>query len=149
VVVEAPVRKSGMSVQEPETIPVGWGLFAAKMAMGLVWIGVATGGVMLLDREGLALRLVGAALVAVPAFVWLSVLQRQAQRDELEARHVLNALAQGGWWAVSFGAMMYALQAFGTPPPPDQMLAILPAAAFLFGESMVQVGRWQMTRRRA
>lgn len=138
-----------MSVQETENIPVGWGLFAAKMAMGLAWIGVATGGVILLDRGELALRLIGAALVAVPAFVWLSVLQRQAQRDELEARHAMNALAQGGWWAVAFGAMMYALQAFSAAPPPAQLLAVLPAGAFLFGESMAQVARWQMTRRRA
>jgi hypothetical protein len=148
VVVEAPLRRTDMNVQTSDNIPVGWGLFAAKMALGLVWIAVAMGGAILLDQTSLLLRLIGAVLVAAPAFVWLGLLQRQSQRDELEARHAVNALAQGGWWAVAFGAMFYALQSFSGATPPTHLLPILPTLAFLFGESMAQVSRWQMTRGR-
>jgi len=137
-----------MNVQTSERIPVGWGLFAGKLALGLVWIAVAIGGAILLEQAAIGLRVVGTALVAGPAFLWLSVLQRQSRRDELEARHALNALAQGGWWAVAFGALFYGLQAINGAPPPAQLLVLLPAMGFLFGESMAQFGRWQMTRGR-
>ena len=121
-------------------------VFALKLLAGLAWFGLAFGGALLLREETLALRLTGLAAVAAPPLLWLIHLQRQAKVDELEARLSMVAQAQGCWWAVTFGAAMYGLGAFTGEPVNAVLLALLPAGAFLFGETMAQVARAALQR---
>ena len=117
-----------------------------RLLIGLVWFGVAIGGALLLREGALALRLAGLIAVGLPPLIWMYLLQRQARVDELEARLAMVAQAQGCWWAVSFGAVMYALNQFTGSPVNAVLLAIRPAGAYFFGEFMAQVARASLQR---
>ena len=117
-----------------------------RLLIGLVWFGVAIGGALLLREGALALRLAGLIAVGLPPLIWMYLLQRQARVDELEARLAMVAQAQGCWWAVSFGAVMYGLNQFTGLPVNAVLLAILPAGAYFFGEFMAQVARASLQR---
>ena len=117
-----------------------------RLLIGLVWFGVAIGGALLLREGALALRLAGLIAVGLPPLIWMYLLQRQARVDELEARLAMVAQAQGCWWAVSFGAVMYGLNRFTGSPVNAVLLAILPAGAYFFGEFMAQVARASLQR---
>jgi hypothetical protein len=135
------------SSSDSERAPAGWPAFAVKVALALLWIAAVFAGGTLLKQDDLLPRALGGLLVAGPALLWMLSIQRRARVDELEARLALSTLAQGGWWAVSFGAMMYGLQAAMGDPPGAFLLALLPWGAFAFGETMTQVARVQMARK--
>lgn len=120
--------------------------FVLKLVVGLVWFGLAFGGALLLEEANPALRLTGLVAVAGPPMLWLLELQRRARVDELEARLSMVAQAQGCWWAVTFGAVMYAINAFSGDGVGAVLLALLPPGAFLFGETMAQVARAALQR---
>ena len=126
---------------------LGWGVFALKMAIGLGWMAAMGPASNLAESEGLATRLAGAALIGVPPFLWMAYLGWQAQVDELEAQLARSVLTQGCWWALAYGALMYGFYvAILQAPAPGLFLALLPAGAFLFGETMAQVARWTLSR---
>lgn len=118
----------------------GWRLFGFKLILAALWLGAILLGARLGDL-GAPLSYLGAALIAAPAFLWLTALNRQARVDEREAQLAQASLAQGAWWAIAYGAGMYAIGLAGGWEPPAVMLAILPLGAFLFGESMAQLSR--------
>lgn len=120
--------------------------FGLKLVIAAAWFGLAFGGALLLREDSLALRLAGLAAVAVPPMLWLAQLQRQARIDELEARLSMVAQAQGCWWAITFGAAIYGLNALGGDPVNEGLLALLAPGAFLFGETMAQTARAALQR---
>jgi len=118
----------------------GWPLFGFKVLLAALWLGAILLGAHLGER-GAPLSYLGAALIAAPALIWLAALNRQARIDEREAQLAQASLAQGAWWAIAYGAAMYAIGLAGGWQPPAVMLAILPVGAFVFGESMAQLAR--------
>lgn len=118
----------------------GWPLFGMKMLLAALWLVAIIVGTVL-GAEGTPLAYLGAALIAAPALIWLAALNRQARVDEREAQLAQASLAQGAWWAIAYGAAMYAIGLAGGWQPPAVMLAILPLGAFVFGESMAQLAR--------
>ena len=134
-------------IRDDDRPTLGWGVFALKMAIGLGWMAAIAPAALLAENDSLTIRLIGAALIGVPPFLWMAYLARQARVDELEARLALSVLAQGCWWALAYGAMMYGFYvAVLREPAPGFFLALLPAGAFFFGEVMAQVARWSLSR---
>lgn len=132
---------------DAETAPVGWAAFFMKLVLAATWAAVIGLGAWLLEQPDGASRVAGGLCVAAPAFLWLTSLLRRSRIDELENRLAVQALAQGGWWAVSFGATLYGLMAAIGRPPAAEMLVFLPWGAFVFGEIMAQTARLHLARR--
>ena len=140
-------------IQEP-AIQVGWGRFALRMAVFLIWMIVspALGAAMIAPALPPAARAIAAVFVAGPALLWVLMLQRRrARSDEFDGGLVTMALAAGAQWALLFGPLCLAVNAaataFGVRSGPSLehiafgLLCAQPAGAAFFGEWMAQHAR--------
>lgn len=123
-------------------------LFLLKMAAGVGWLVCAAwaGACLSKGEDALPLKVLAAAVVVLPVFLWIAVLRRQAAIDELEERLALMAQAQGGWWALAYGAILFVISSLAGDGASPVMLATLPAGGFLFGEAMAQAARFRLSR---
>ena len=147
-------------MQPKERLPAGWGwrssnsrgfrgltpasaaLLAAATAAGLAWGAAVIAGARALESDTDVLRWAGAAVVGLPPLaVALFFKRRQGRLDEFQALLEARALMLGALWALSVGALLFALTALQGEPAPAWLIVLLPPAGFSFGSLMLIMER--------
>jgi hypothetical protein len=139
-------------------IDLQWGRFAAAQLVGVIWIAAASAAYagMIEPRAPGPLRLVLAAVVALPPVVWVAIITRRMRRgDEFEQMLEVRGLAQGALYAVLFGVFAIVVEVVceilgivhaGAAASQVQVIAVLPALAMMMGRSMIQFSRFTLAR---
>lgn len=146
-------------MDQEQDIDLGWGAFASRLFLILVWMAASpiVGAAARSEDLPLTARAVAGCLVALPACVWVIMLGRRRKKvDEFDGELITTALSSGAIWALMFGPLWLAGNAIGAAvgftsgisleKAAFNLLCILPAAAAFQGESAAQVMRWRFAK---
>jgi len=141
-----------------EKINLGWGRYAAKCALWLVWMISAVPAYMGMGQTNLPwqLRLALAIVFVGPTLAWVATVQRRlAKGDEFERDLVIKGLARGGTFGIVWIAVVHAiyvvLELIGLFEPGKvagqaTMIAVMAPMAMIMGETFIQFDRVRIAK---